>query len=209
MSKDKGLFYELKKGILIENPLFVQVLGTCPSLATTTSVENALGMGAAFTAVLVCSNIAISLIRKLVPEDIRIPSYIVVIASFVTLVEMVMNAFAQALYNSLGIFIPLIVVNCIILGRAEAFAGKNKPLPSAMDGIGMGIGYTLAIVIISTIREILGAGTFLGHAIPVISSQPILVMILPAGAFITMGFLFAGMNILNNRKAKAGKNEVM
>ena len=189
--------------------MFVQVLGTCPSLATTTSVENALGMGAAFTAVLVCSNIAISLIRKLVPEDIRIPSYIVVIASFVTLVEMVMNAFAQALYNSLGIFIPLIVVNCIILGRAEAFAGKNKPLPSAMDGIGMGIGYTLAIVIISTIREILGAGTFLGHAIPVISSQPILVMILPAGAFITMGFLFAGMNILNNRKAKAGKNEVM
>ena len=187
MSKDKGLFYELKKGILIENPLFVQVLGTCPSLATTTSVENALGMGAAFTAVLVCSNIAISLIRKLVPEDIRIPSYIVVIASFVTLVEMVMNAFAQALYNSLGIFIPLIVVNCIILG----------------------IGHTLAIVVISTIREILGAGTFLGHAIPVISSQPILVMILPAGAFITMGFLFAGMNILNNRKAKAGKNEVM
>ena len=209
MSKDKGLFYELKKGILIENPLFVQVLGTCPSLATTTSVENALGMGAAFTAVLVCSNIAISLIRKLVPGDIRIPSYIVVIASFVTLVEMVMNAFAQALYNSLGIFIPLIVVNCIILGRAEAFAGKNKPLPSAMDGIGMGIGYTLAIVIISTIREILGAGTFLGHAIPVISSQPILVMILPAGAFITMGFLFAGMNILNNRKANAGTNEVM
>lgn len=209
MRKEKGLFYELKKGIWAENPLFVQVLGTCPSLATTTSVENALGMGAAFTAVLVCSNIAISLIRKLVPEDIRIPSYIVVIASFVTLVEMIMNAYAQALYNSLGIFIPLIVVNCIILGRAEAFAGKNKPLPSAMDGIGMGLGYTLAITLISSIREILGAGTFLGQPLPFLNSQPILVMILPAGAFITMGFLFAGMNILNNRKAKAGKNEVM
>jgi len=202
--KKKGLFHEFTKGLIEENPLFVQVLGTCPSLATTTSVKNALGMGAAFTAVLICSNIAISLIRKLVPEDIRIPSYIVVIASFVTIVEMVMNAFVPTLYASLGIFIPLIVVNCVILGRAEAFAGKNKPLPSALDGLGMGLGYTLAITLISTIREILGAGSFMGISLPVISNQPVLVMILPAGAFITMGFLFAGMNIINGKKAKKG-----
>lgn len=198
---------EFTKGIIAENPLFVQVLGTCPSLAVTTSVNNALGMGVAFTAVLVCSNLVISILRKAVPSDIRIPSYIVVIASFVTMIEMIMNAFAPALYAALGIFIPLIVVNCVILGRAEAFAGKNAPLPSIADGLGMGVGYTLAITAISSIREILGAGTFLGYPILGSSYQPILIMILPAGAFITMGFLFAGMNIYNRRMA--AKKEVM
>jgi electron transport complex protein RnfE len=203
-----SLFGELKKGILAENPLFVQVLGTCPSLAVTTSVNNALGMGAAFTAVLVCSNAAISLLRKYVPNDIRIPSYIVVIASFVTIVEMVMNAFTPALYSALGIFIPLIVVNCVILGRAEAFAGKNKPLPSIMDGIGMGIGYTIAITLISAIREILGSGTFMGVTLFGESFPPILVMILPPGAFITMGFLFAAVAYSQNRKLRAKKGGV-
>lgn len=192
---------ELTKGIFVENPLFVQVLGTCPSLAVTTSVNNALGMGVAFTSVLVFSNLFISFLRKAVPEDIRIPSYIVVIASFVTMIEMIMNAFSPALYASLGIFIPLIVVNCIILGRAEAFAGKNPPLPSIFDGIGMGIGYTIAITLISSIREILGAGTFMGIHILGASYQPILIMILPPGAFITMGFIFGGINHYKRRKA--------
>jgi electron transport complex protein RnfE len=204
-----NLFGELKKGIIAENPLFVQVLGTCPSLAVTTSVENALGMGVAFSAVLICSNFCISLIRKYVPGDIRIPVYIVVIASFVTIVEMVMSAFSPALYSALGIFIPLIVVNCVLLGRAEAFAGKNKPLPSVMDGIGMGIGYSLAILLISTIREILGSGSFMGVSLFGANFQPILVMILPPGAFITMGFLFAGAAFLKNRKARAKKSEVI
>jgi len=198
---------EFTKGVIAENPLFVQVLGTCPALAVTTSVNNALGMGVAFTAVLVCSNLVISILRKAVPSDIRIPSYIVVIASFVTMIEMIMNAFSPALYSALGIFIPLIVVNCVILGRAEAFAGKNAALPSIADGLGMGLGYTLAIVAISSIREILGAGTFLGYPILGSAYEPILIMILPAGAFITMGFLFAGMNIINRRQA--AKKEVM
>ncbi len=198
---------EFTKGVIAENPLFVQVLGTCPALAVTTSVNNALGMGVAFTAVLVCSNLVISILRKAVPSDIRIPSYIVVIASFVTMIEMIMNAFSPALYSALGIFIPLIVVNCVILGRAEAFAGKNAALPSIADGLGMGLGYTLAIVAVSSIREILGAGTFLGYPILGSAYEPILIMILPAGAFITMGFLFAGMNIINRRQA--AKKEVM
>lgn len=198
---------ELTKGIIVENPLFVQVLGTCPALAVTTSVNNAIGMGAAFTAILVFCNLTISILRKAVPNDIRIPSYIVVIASFVTMVEMIMNAFAPALSASLGIFIPLIVVNCVILGRAEAFAGKNPPLPSIADGIGMGIGYTIAIMAIAAVREIFGAGTLMGYPIMGKAFEPVLVMILPAGAFIIMGFLFAGMNIYNSRKA--AKKEVV
>ncbi|MDR0468892.1 MAG: electron transport complex subunit E [Peptococcaceae bacterium] len=193
---------EIKRGVIVENPLFVQVLGTCPSLALTTSVTNALGMGVAFTAVLICSNLVISLIRKLVPNEIRIPSYIVVIASFVTLCEMVMNAFSPTLYSALGIFIPLIVVNCVILGRAEAYAGKNKPLPSVIDGVVMGIGYTCAIALMATIREILGTGAFMGIDLFGSGFVPVLIMILPAGAFITMGFLFAFFAFLKNRKAK-------
>jgi electron transport complex protein RnfE len=157
---------------------------------------------------LVCSNLVISLLRKFVPADIRIPSYVVVIAAFVTIVEMIMHAFTPALYSSLGLFIPLIVVNCVILGRAEAFAGKNAPLPSIFDGIGMGIGYTFAITLISTVREILGSGSFLGVRLVGESFPAMLVMILPPGAFITMGFLFAGLAFLNNRKARAKKGQV-
>lgn len=189
------------RGIVAENPLFVQALGMCPSLAVTTSVENALGMGFAFTSVLILSNLVISLIRRWVPSEIRIPSFIVVIASFVTMIEMIMNAFAPDLYVSLGIFIPLIVVNCIILGRAEAFASKNGLFPSLLDGVGMGIGYTIALSLISSIREILGAGSFLGIPLFGASYEPILIMILPAGAFITMGFLLAGVNILRFRQS--------
>lgn len=199
------LIGELKRGIFVENPLFVLVLGMCPSLALTTSVSNALGMGAAFTGVLLCSNLAISLIRKLVPNDIRIPSYIVVIASFVTLCEMIMNAFTPALFDALGIFIPLIVVNCVILGRAEAYAGKNKPLASILDGIVMGIGYTCAITLIAVIREVLGTGAFMGVDLFGPAFEPVLVMVLPAGAFITMGFLFALFAFIKNRRARALK----
>ena len=203
-----NLIEEVKKGVLYENPLFVQVLGTCPSLALTTSLENALGMGVAFTAVLTCSNLAISLIRKFVPDDIRIPSYIVVIASFVTICEMVMNAFSPVLYQALGIFIPLIVVNCVILGRAEAFAGKNAPMPSILDGLTMGLGYTCAIALMAIIRESIGVGSLLGFNLFGGSFQPVLVMILPPGAFITMGFLFAAFAHIKNRKAKAAKGKV-
>ena len=203
-----NLINELKRGVFVENPLFVLVLGTCPSLALTTSVSNALGMGVAFTGVLVCSNLAISLLRKYVPNDIRIPSYIVVIASFVTLCEMIMNAFTPALFNALGIFIPLIVVNCVILGRAEAYAGKNKPLASIVDGVVMGIGYTCAIALMATIREILGAGTFMGINILGSAYVPMLVMILPPGAFITMGFLFALFAYIKKHRAKAAKDGV-
>jgi len=178
------------------------------ALALTTSVNNALGMGAAFTGVLVCSNLVISLIRKLVPNDIRIPSYIVVIASFVTLCEMVMNAFTPALFSALGIFIPLIVVNCVILGRAEAYAGKNGPLSSIVDGVVMGLGYTCAIALMASIREILGTGAFMGIDLFGAGYQPVLVMVLPAGAFITMGFLFALFAFIKNRKGKTHKKEV-
>lgn len=194
------MFLELKKGILKDNPLFVQLLGTCPALATTTSLDNAIGMGAAFSLVLIGSNLIISAIKSLIPGNIRIPCYIVVIASLVTVIEMLMNAYVPSLYAALGIFIPLIVVNCIILGRAEAFASQHTLWDSLQDAVGMGIGYTLALAIIAGIRELLGAGTLLG--IPVLSAayQPVLLMILPPGAFITMGFLFAGLAYWRQRK---------
>lgn len=194
------MFFELKKGILKENPLFVQVLGVCPALATTTSLANALGMGAAFSLVLIFSNLAISLIKSFIPDQIRIPCYIVVIASLVTIAEMLMNALIPDIYAALGIFIPLIVVNCIILGRAEAFASKNTLWPSFQDAVGMGIGFTLALSFVASIREILGAGTLLGFPVLGSSYQPILLMLMPPGAFITMGFLFAGVNYLKQRK---------
>lgn len=194
------MFFELKKGILKENPLFVQVLGVCPALATTTSLANALGMGAAFSLVLIFSNLAISLIKSFIPDQIRIPCYIVVIASLVTIAEMLMNALIPDIYAALGIFIPLIVVNCVILGRAEAFASKNTLWPSFQDAVGMGIGFTLALSFVASIREILGAGTLLGFPILGSSYQPILLMLMPPGAFITMGFLFAGVNYLKQRK---------
>jgi electron transport complex protein RnfE len=195
------LINELTKGIIKDNPLFVQLLGTCPSLATTSSLTNALGMGAAFTFVLIGSNIVISLIRKLIPDQVHIPCYIVVIASLVTVVEMIMNAYVPALYAALGVFVPLIVVNCIVLGRAEAFACKNGVISSILDAIGMGIGYTLALVIIASFRELLGSGKLLGHQILGAPFTPALIFILPAGAFITMGCVFAMVAYLRQKGA--------
>lgn len=194
------MFSELKKGIIKENPLFVQVLGVCPALATTTSLANALGMGAAFSLVLVFSNLVISALKSFIPDQVRIPCYIVVIASLVTITEMLMGALIPDIYAALGIFIPLIVVNCIILGRAEAFASKNGLWASLQDAVGMGIGFTLALSFVAGIRELLGGGTLLGFTVLGASYQPILLMIMPAGAFITMGFLFAGANYLKQRK---------
>jgi len=200
-----SLFQEFSKGIVRENPLFRLVLGTCPSLAITTSVSNALGMGVAFTGVLIASNMVISALRKVIPDSIRIPSYIVIIAAFVSVVDMLLHAFSPAVYESLGIFIPLIVVNCIILGRAEAFANKNGVIPSFMDGLGMGIGYTLALTIIATIREVIGVGTFLGYPVMSASAQSALIMVLPPGAFLTLGGILGVINLLENRK-KMKKN---
>lgn len=195
-----SLMNEFTKGIVRENPLFRLVLGTCPSLAITTSVENGLGMGVAFTAVLVASNIAISAMRNIIPDSVRIPVYVVIIAAFVTMTDQLMHAFTPALYMALGIFIPLIVVNCIILGRAEAFANKNSIVPSIFDALGMGVGFTLALVLVSTFREVLGAGTFFG--IPVLpESAPAILMILPPGGFITLGCLLGFLNKMQKKTA--------
>ena len=182
-----SMLKEFTKGLWKENPTFVLVLGMCPTLAVTTSLSNAIGMGAATTFVLVCSNIAISALRKIVPDNVRIPVYVVVIAAFVSIVEMVMAGYLPALNKALGIYIPLIVVNCIILGRAEAFANKNTVLASALDGLGMGLGFTFAISLISSIREILGAGTIYDHQLFGASFHPAGVMILPPGGFLTLG----------------------
>ena len=190
---------ELTKGIVKENPTFVIVLGMCPTLATTTSVNNALGMGLAATFVLVCSNIIISMIRNIIPNKIRIPSYIIVIAAFVSIVDMVMAAYLPDLHKALGLFIPLIVVNCIIMGRAEAFASKNSVMDSMADGIGMGLGFTLALTLMSSIREILGSGTWAGMKVMPATYDPMLVAILTPGAFITLGLLMAGINMLKEK----------
>ena len=195
------LIERLKNGIITENPIFVQVLAMCPTLAVTTSAKNALGMGLASTVVLIFSNMMISAIRKLVPDKIRIPAYIVVIASFVTVVDMLMQGYIPRLYSSLGIFIPLIVVNCIILGRAEAYASKNPILPSIFDAIGMGLGFTIALFLIGTFREILGAGQILGIQIIPESIKPASIMILAPGAFFTLGGLMVALNAYNIRKA--------
>ena len=195
-------FKEFSKGLFAENPTFRQALGLCPTLATSTSVLNGLGMGVAATFVLICSNVLISLIRKGVPGKIRIPIYIVVIAAFVTIVDLSMAGFVPALHRSLGIFVPLIVVNCIILGRAEAFAGKNNPWASFLDGLGMGTGFTMGLALIGTIREILGNGSFLGYPVLGTSYEPVLVMILPPGAFLTIGLLMGFFNWLESRKAR-------
>lgn len=190
-------------GIFNENPTFILFLGMCPTLAVTTGALNAIGMGLSTMLVLVCSNIFISLLRKFIPEKVRIAAYIVVIASFVTVVEMLMKAYTPALSKSLGIYIPLIVVNCIILGRAEAFASKNTVASSAVDGLGMGLGFTLALFIIGSIREILGAGSFFGMEIPVLSSQPMSVMIMPPGAFLTLALIVMVINIISKKRKGA------
>lgn len=182
----------LTNGIIKENPVLRLVLGTCSILAVTTSVSSALGMGAAFTFVLVCSNIIISLLRNVIPAKVHLPCYIVVIAGFVTIVQMVMNAYMQSLYTALGVFLPLIVVNCIILGRAEMFACKNSIVDSALDGIGMGIGYTLTATLMATLREVLGAGTWLGFQVLPESLPKITIMTQAPGAFFCYGLLMAG-----------------
>ncbi len=190
----KSAIKRFKSGILDENPVFIQVLGMCPTLAVTTSVENGIGMGLATTTVLIMSNLVISLLRNIIPSKVRIPTFIVVIASFVTIVEFMLQGFMPALYASLGIFIPLIVVNCVILGRAEGFASKNKPFISVIDGLGMGLGFTLALGAIGAVREILGAGTLLGMNIMPSGYVPISIMILAPGAFLVLGILLAAFN---------------
>ncbi|MGL4774590.1 MAG: RnfABCDGE type electron transport complex subunit E [Clostridium sp.] len=195
-------FERLKNGIVTENPIFVQVLAMCPTLAVTTSAENALGMGLASTVVLIFSNMIISAIRKFIPDKIRIPAYIVVIASFVTMVDMLMHGYVPSLYKSLGIFIPLIVVNCVILGRAEAYASKNGVLPSIFDAIGMGLGFTVALFSIGAVRELVGAGSILGMQIMPASYKPVSIMILAPGAFFTLGGLMIILNAINIKKAR-------
>ena len=202
MAEKKSLGKELTKGIIAENPVLRLVLGTCPTLATTTSVESAIGMGLAASVVLICSNMAISALRKVIPDKVRIPAYIVVIASFVTIVQMVVKAFLPSLDEQLGVYLPLIVVNCIILGRAEAFASKNPVLASAIDGLGMGIGFTAALFLMGSVREIFGAGTFLGTGIPFLSENPMLIFILPPGGFFVYGLLMAAVNRLAESKGK-------
>lgn len=192
---------EITKGFFSESPVFVMMLGLCPALAVTTSVENGLGMGLAVIFVLTCSNLLISLIKGFIPARVRIPCFIVVIASFVVIVERVLAAYLPELNRQLGIYIPLIVVNCVILGRAEAFASKNTPLSSVLDGLGMGIGFTLALLIISGLREAAGAGTIFGIQISS-SFQPASLMILPPGAFLTIGVLLALFNLKNSRRKK-------
>jgi electron transport complex protein RnfE len=204
---------ELTKGLFRENPIFVVLLGLCPALGVSTTVANALGMGAGTLFVLIGSNIFVSLLKDFIPEKVRIPSYIVIIASFVTIVEMVMQAYAPDLYNSLGVFVPLIVVNCIILGRAEAFASKNGLLPSILDAIGMGLGFTLGLTAIALVREFLGSGTitlfplaFLNFEgvirIPLIYHSPARIMTLAAGALLVIGYLKALLNYYEDHASR-------
>lgn len=193
-------YKEFSKGIMKENPTFVQLLGMCPTLAVTTGVINGLGMGLSATAVLVGSNVVISLIRKWVPDKIRIASYIVVIAGFVSVIEMLLKAFVPAVSRSLGLFIPLIVVNCIILARAEAFASKNTVGKSALDGLGMGLGFTSALVLISAVREVLGNGTLFGIEVLGSRFNPAVMLILPPGAFIVLGILLGIINAVKEKR---------
>ena len=190
------------KGIIKENPVLVLVLGTCPTLATSTNVMSALGMGAAATVVLLCSNIVISALRKVIPDKVRIPCFIVLIAGFVTMVQMLVKAFAPALDQALGIYLPLIVVNCIILGRAEMFAQKNSVIDSAIDGLGMGAGFTLTLVMMGTIREVFGSGSWLGYPIPVLSDNNISILTMAPGGFFVFGLLIALVNKLSENKPK-------
>lgn len=220
LAEKKSLRKEFTKGLISENPVMRLVLGTCPTLAVTTSIVNALGMGVSAMIVLICSNIVISALRKIIPSKVRIPAYIVIIASFVTIVQMIVKAFVPALDKSLGVFLPLIVVNCIILGRAEAFAGKNSVLASAVDGLGMGVGFTIALCCMGAIREIIGAGTIFAGAESLLSLagitgfdgftligensaiSPMTIFILAPGGFFTFGVLMACANKLAERKGK-------
>ena len=210
---------QLKAGVILDNPIFMQTIGLCPTLATSTSLSNAIGMGVAATIVLIASNVDISLLRKFIPDKVRIACFITIIATFVTMIDLALQAFVPSLAASLGLFLPLIVVNCIILGRAEAYASKNKVVPSALDGVCMGLGFTFALVLMGFFRELLGAGTILsglstllpflagaipaeGFAVPFLNTNPMVMMILPAGGFLMMGFIFAAI-----QKIMAGKED--
>lgn len=194
--KIKDLF---KAGIITENPVLIQLLGMCPALAASSTLINAVGMGLATTFVLVFSNMLISLLRKIIPQKIRIAAYIVIIAGFVTLAGMLLEAYFHSIYHALGVFIPLIVVNCIILARAESFASKNKVLPSILDGLAMGLGFTAALAILGTIREILGSGSILGFKL-FGGVAPLSILAMPAGGFLTLGFVVAAVQFFVNRK---------
>ena len=205
MSKNNSLSI-LLKGIIKENPVFVLILGTCPTLATTTNVAGAFGMGIAALAVLVCSNILISLLRKVIPDSVRIPCYIVIIAGFVTIVEMIVHAYFPELYEMLGVYLALITVNCIILGRAEMFAGKNSVGKSALDGIGMGLGFTVALVAMSTIREVLGNASFAGIPISFLEPYKIEFLVKAPGGMLVYGLLIALVYVITSGKAPLKKS---
>ena len=194
-----------KNGIIDENPTFVQVIGMCPTLAVTSAAINGLGMGLSTTVVLACSNVAISLLRKVIPDKIRIPAFIVVIATFVTIVQMLLKAYVPSLDSALGLYIPLIVVNCIILARAESFASKNGVIDSILDGIGSGIGFTLSLTFLGSIRELLGNGSIFGISLVPANFTPALIFILAPGGFITIGMIMACINIKKERDAKKKK----
>ena len=200
MNENKPLSAEFTKGLLKENPVLVMLLGMCPTLAVTTLASNAIGMGLATTFVLVCSNFVISLLKGVIPKAVRLPCFIVIIAGFVTLISFVLQRFLPGLYESLGVFLTLITVNCIILGRAEAFASKNKLLPSVLDGLGMGLGFTGALFVMGSLREILGAGSWFGIKLPLISQEPMLIFIMPAGGFFVLGCVIALVNRLAKKK---------
>ena len=191
----------IKNGIIDENPTFMQVIGMCPTLAVTSSAINGLGMGLAATAVLICSNIFVSLLRKIIPDTVRIPCFIVVIATFVTIIEFVLKAYVPSLYASLGLFIPLIVVNCLILARAEAFASKNGPIASAFDGIGMGLGFTIALGCMGLVREFIGSGTAFGMTVLPEAFPKTLLFVMAPGAFFTLACMMAVLNTIKNKKA--------
>ena len=191
----------IKNGIIDENPTFMQVIGMCPTLAVTSSAINGIGMGLAATAVLICSNIFVSLLRKIIPDTVRIPCFIVVIATFVTIIEFVLKAYVPSLYASLGLFIPLIVVNCLILARAEAFASKNGPVASAFDGIGMGLGFTIALGCMGLIREFIGSGTAFGITVLPEAFPRTLLFVMAPGAFFTLACMMAVLNSFKNKKA--------
>ncbi len=194
MAEKKSLLSEITKGLIKENPTLVMLLGMCPTLAVTTQAKNGIGMGLATTFVLLGSNIVISALRKIIPDKVRIPAFIVIIASFVTFVGFILEGFVPDLYDSLGIYLALITVNCIIFGRAEMFASKNGIAASACDAIGMGFGFTLALFLMGSIREIIGAGQWMGFNIPVIHNNPMLLFIMPAGGFFTLGMIIAVVN---------------
>ena len=202
---ERNLRQEFLKGFFTENPVFVLLLGMCPTLGVTSSAVNGLGMGLATAVVLLGSNVVVALVKNLIPEKVRIPAFIVIIASFVTVIDLTMAAFVPDLHANLGLFIPLIVVNCIILGRAEAFASKNTVASSAIDALSMGLGFSFALTLLGATREILGAGAIFGLPIPWLVDNPILIFIMPPGAFIALGFLIAAVNTARERVELAAK----